>query len=249
MVVESEWERFFDGHAPAYMDNCFTQATEAEIAFLMEELRLPAGARILDVGCGTGRHSVRLAGLGYQVTGVDLSTGMLAEAAKAAAAAGVTVDWIHADATRLSLPAVCDAAICLGEGSLGLLSSGEDPIEHDLSILRNIHAALKPGGRLVLTALSALRMVRQATPEDVLAGRFDPLAMEECGTMEFETPEGPQSVPTRERGYVPTEMRLLLRCAGLEVENLWGGTAGNWGRRPLDLDEMEMMAVARKPAQ
>ena len=50
----------------------------------------------------------------------------------------------------------------------------------------------------------------------------------------------------RERGYVPTELVMLFRLAGLEVEHIGGGTAGNWGWRPIDLDEMEVMVIARK---
>jgi len=48
---------------------------------------------------------------------------------------------------------------------------------------------------------------------------------------------------------VPTELLLLFRLAGISVLNMWGGTAGNWGRRNLDLDEIEIMTVARKIAE
>jgi len=48
---------------------------------------------------------------------------------------------------------------------------------------------------------------------------------------------------------VPTELALLLRHAGFAVEHVWGGTAGNWGRRPVDLDEYEIMVVARRPCE
>jgi hypothetical protein len=51
----------------------------------------------------------------------------------------------------------------------------------------------------------------------------------------------------RERGFVPTELTILFQMAGLQVLNIWGGTAGNWGRRPVDLDEMEIMVLACKP--
>ena len=44
-------------------------------------------------------------------------------------------------------------------------------------------------------------------------------------------------------------LRLLFHLAGMAVLNMWGGTAGNWGRRPLDLDEIEIMIVARKAAE
>ena len=64
--------------------------------------------------------------------------------------------------------------------------------------------------------------------------------------MEWEVPEGTRSVTLRQRGYLPTELKLMCRCAGLQVEHVGGGTAGNWGYRPLELDEMEVMLIARK---
>jgi len=67
------WEVFFDSHAPKYNDEVFTKNTAAEIDFLIAELGLPPASAILDVGCGTGRHSVGLAKRDYRVTGVDLS--------------------------------------------------------------------------------------------------------------------------------------------------------------------------------
>ena len=246
MTRRNEWEEFFDGHAPVYMDNVFTKNTVGEVDFVLEELGLPPGSRILDVGCGAGRHAVELARRGYQLTGVDISSGMLAEAERAAKEAGVEVELIHADATQFTSDKLFDAAICLCEGAFSLLGGEDDPIEHDLAILRNIHAALKPGTRFILTALNACRMIRQATQEDVEGGRFDPFTMVEVYTMEYDTPEGKKSLLVRERSYVPTELLMLFRQAGFEVEHVWGGSAGNWGRRKIHLDEMEIMVVARK---
>jgi len=245
---QNAWEEFFDGHAPVYMDNSFTKNTVEEVDFILAELTLPPGSRILDIGCGTGRHAVELARRGYQVTGVDISSGMLAEAEKAAREANVEVEWIHADATRFTLDKRFDAAICLCEGAFGLLGMDDDPIEHDLSILRNIHAVLQPGARLILTAPNGLAKIRQFTQSDVENGRFDPVTMVESFTVEWDTPEGKKSVLVKERGYVPTELVMLFRQAGFEVEHIWGGTAGNWGRRPVNLDEVEVMVVARKTA-
>ena len=144
MTKKNEWEEFFDGHAPIYMDNIFTKNTVAEVDFLLEELKLPPGSCILDIGCGTGRHAVELARRGYRVTGVDISSGMLAEAERAASEAGVKVEWVQADATTFTPTELFDASICLCEGAFGLLGTDDDHSEHDLNILRNISAALKP---------------------------------------------------------------------------------------------------------
>jgi hypothetical protein len=92
-------------------------------------------------------------------------------------------------------------------------------------------------------------MIRLYTPEDIKNGRFDPVTMTETEPVEYDSPEGKKSVLVREHGYVPTELVTLLRLAGLEVEHIWGGTAGNWGRRQVELDEMEIMVIARKTAR
>lgn len=57
------------------------------------------------------------------------------------------------------------------------------------------------------------------------------------------------AAPVRERGFVPTELTLLVRLAGMTVVKMRGGAAGNRGRRPLDLDEIEIMMAARKTAE
>ncbi len=244
MSTPNNWQRFFDAHAPSYMRNGFTANTACEVDFLVEELALPAGAAILDIGCGTGRHSVELARRGYALTGIDLSPGMLAQAAVAAREAGVNVEWLQADATRFSLPARFAAAICLCEGAFGLLSQTDDPIAQPLAILSNVSRSLVPAGRMVLTALNGARMLRRYNNQDVAEGRFDPVGLVQSGHLA--PVEGAVAIPTRERAFVPTELALLMRLAGLSVRHVWGGTAGNWGRRPMDLDEIEVMVVAEK---
>ena len=247
MTEKTTWETFFDAHAPIYEENVFTKNTLKEVDFLLEELGISTGGSVLDVGCGTGRHSIELAGRGYAVTGLDLSSEMLARAAAVAKTAAVHVEWIRSDATSFSFPSKYDAAICLCEGSFGLLSQTDDPIAQPLSILCNISRSLKPQAKVMATVLSAARMLRAHSNEDVTAGRFDPLTLVESA--ECQPREGHPVVAVRERGFVATELTLLFRLAGLSVVNIWGGTAGNWGRRTLDLDEYEIMIVATKTAE
>jgi len=242
----SEWQQFFDSHAAVYLENGFTRDTKREVDFVLEVLALEPGSSIIDVGCGVGRHTLEIARRGYAVTGADLSPGMLDRARRVAAAEGLSATWVQTDAMRSLPPGPFDAAICLCEGAFCLLSAGDDPFEHDLAILRNASASLARGGRLLLSALNGMRFLRAATEEDVAAGRFDPITMTEQHEMEFDTPQGRRAVPVRERGYVATELRLLVQNAGFEVQALWGGTAGRFARRPPELDEMELMILGRK---
>ena len=245
MIEPSTWQKFFAVEAATYLQERFTKATDAEIPFLLDLLALLPGASILDMGCGVGRHAVPLAQRGFSVTGVDLSPAMLAQARQRADAAGVTLTLVQANATEFTAADRFDAAICLCEGGFGLLNPGEDGDIHDLAILRSIAAALKPGAPFVLTALNGYRAIRQMTQADVDSGRFDPLTLTQNSEVILDTPTGPETLTLREKKHLPQDLARLCREAGFSVDHLWGGTAGNWGRRPVDLDEMEVMVVAR----
>lgn len=245
---QNEWMTFFDHHAPYYMQEPFTKNTSEEIDFLIEELGLPPQSKILDVGCGTGRHSIELAQRGYKITGIDISRGMLKEAQRRASDVAVQIDWVQADAATMHLDQRADGVICLCEGAFGLLGSGDDPHTHELAILSNIYSSLKPGGKLIVTALNGLAKIRSATTETVEQGDFDPLVLMEAFSVDYESAGEKKSADVRERGFVPSELHLMLTVSGFEVAQIYGGTAGAWRRNPPQLDEMELMAIARKPS-
>lgn len=241
------WQQFFDQHAPEYLDNVFTKNTVVELEFLLELFQLPQGSSILDIGCGVGRHSIELAKRGYQMTGVDISAGMLFQARKNAEVAGVNVRWIQSDATQFKPSKTFDAAICPCEGAFGLFNVGDDPEAHSRSILANISAALKPGAMFVLTTLNPYARIRQYSQDDVSSGRFNPASMVEIQEETLPTADGEtMQLRFKDRRLFPSELRWLMHGVGLRLLHVWGGTAGNWGRRPIDLDEIEYMAVARK---
>ena len=246
MTADNSWMIFFEQHAPEYMDNCFVANTDFEVDFIEEELKLPSGAAILDVGCGTGRHSLELARRGYRVTGIDLSDKMLEEAREIARTEELKVEFIQADATEFNLDRIFDGCICICEGAFGLLSMGEDPFQRDLRILKNVSQVLKPGALFLLTALNGMKMIRQYQEKDVEEGRFDPVAVVETTPLSEMLEEGPEDIYVREKGFLATELKLMLEKAGFQLENIWGGTAGNWKRERPRLDEMEIMAVSQK---
>lgn len=197
------------------------------------------------------------------VTGVDQSVGMLAEARKSARAEGVTmlehapwdepvlpagsVYFHEADATQFASDFLFDGVVCLCEGGMGLVEADEDPIAHDLGILKNCFRALRPNGMFLMTALNGYATIRHMTDEQVEQGIFDPATMLAVYANEWDLPEGKTVLNIRERLFIPPEMVAMLRHAGFQVEHVWGGTAGEWLKRPLRLDEVEAMYVCRKP--
>lgn len=249
MTEPNQWKTFFDRHASKYMDEDFVTGTQGEVDFLIEHLNLTPAQRILDMGCGTGRHALELGRRGYQVTGVDLSNGMLDQARQIAQAEGIsTVTFQQADATRFTTDTRFDRAYCVCEGSLGLVGTGSNPHEHDMAVLRSLYNALIPRGRLLITVLNAMRTIRLYQQSDVEAGLFDPATLTEANTLSTGEGDDALTVNVRERGFVMPELRLILQIIGFEVEHIGGGSAGAWAMRPLELDEYEIMAIVNKPA-
>jgi SAM-dependent methyltransferase len=114
---------------------------------LLRERGLPAGASILDAGCGTGSLALLLAASGYRVTGVDYSPEMIARA-RAKDASG-TIDWRIGDITTLSLGTTFDAVLSVADvfNHLESLDAWE-------SALRSFGAHLAPGGLVFVDAMT-----------------------------------------------------------------------------------------------
>ena len=240
----SNWQRFFASAAERYDEEGFTQATDTEVVELISLLDLQPGQRVLDVGCGTGRHAVPLAAFGLQVTGVDLSPEMLERAAARAAAAGVELDLLAADARHLpDHLGGFDVVLCLCEGAFCLVADGVAPLAHDRAVLASIHRTLRPGGRLVLTGLNAARLLaacRRGEP----TGTLDLLTLTE--TSHHQLDDG-SVVELREHYHLPDGLRTLAESVGFEVEAVWAGGAGDWRREPPTVDDVELMLVAHRP--
>lgn len=119
-----------------------------EIERMTRWLKLPAGARVLDIGCGMGRHAAALSGLGYQVTGIDLSETLLEEARRFDDSN--VVEWVHGDMRRLPFGnGSFDATFNLFT-SFGYFSLEED----NINVLRHIRRVLKTGGSFLIDFLN-----------------------------------------------------------------------------------------------
>lgn len=244
--MDNEWQQVFDRQADSYLDEPYTRYTIEEVDFLIEELGISPGDRVMDVGCGVGRHSIELAGRGYLVTAFDLSRAMLKRAQTGANQAEVELDLFQADAAAVGLSPLHDAAICLCEGGFGLLAGSSDPMQQPAEILAGISRSLKPGAPLLLTAPNGIAKLREASAADVESGAFDPVNLVERFEIDLESGTEQDAIQVNERGFVPSELLLLARTAGFEPRHLWGGTAGGWHRQRPKLDEIELMLVAQK---
>jgi 2-polyprenyl-3-methyl-5-hydroxy-6-metoxy-1,4-benzoquinol methylase len=85
------YEALFENYAEKYDKECFVQGTVGECDFIEEETARDKSLKIIDIGCGTGRHAIELTKRGYSVTGVDLSENQIKRAREKAQEAGVTL--------------------------------------------------------------------------------------------------------------------------------------------------------------
>jgi SAM-dependent methyltransferase len=222
----------------AYLRYDFTKGTAQEVPFLIDLLALPKGARILDVGCGPGRHALELAAAGYAVTGIDVSRRFLDIAAEDARARGVHLSLFEIDAREMPFSDEFDAVISICQGAFGLM--GRD----DALVLKRMGEALKREGRLVVTAFNALYEVQTQRPEasfDVAEG-----IVHERTTVRDES--GNEHATDLWTGvYTPRELKLLAIGCGLVPEHVWSVAPGDFARREPDLEHPEFMLVARRP--
>lgn len=121
--------------------------------------RLPAGARLLDMACGRGRHAGQFHAAGMQVQGIDISAESIAEARKACPGVSFSVH----DMRRPFAKDAFDAVTCLFT-SLGYFEHMDD----DRAALATAFQALRPGGRFVLDLMNPDRVKRTLVPHEVV---------------------------------------------------------------------------------
>ena len=120
--------------------------TRAEVDFLEKVFQLAPRAKVLDVPCGHGRHTLELASRNYLMTGVDYSADLLDTARSEASRRQLEISWERRDMRSLPWQDEFDAAFCIG-GSFAYFTD-----EGNAAFLNSVARALKPGGRFALDA-------------------------------------------------------------------------------------------------
>ncbi|HVW31535.1 MAG TPA: class I SAM-dependent methyltransferase [Acidimicrobiia bacterium] len=245
MAEREHWfEAVADHLGRAYLRYSFTKGTEQEVSFLVPALGLAPGARVLDVGCGPGRHAHALGALGFEVVGVDVSDRFVA-LARDGSPPGAAVTFERADARALAFDAEFDAVISLCQGAFGLSGGpGNVRLDPDRAVLEGMARALRPGGRLGLSAFSAYFQVRflgEADSFDAERG----VNHERTAVRNEAGAEVPADLWTT--CFTPRELRLLAEAAGLRPDHVWSVTPGDYAARPPDTDHPEFLLVATRP--
>jgi SAM-dependent methyltransferase len=170
---EDDYRYFYFGDARSS-----DAASDAEAAQVASLLNLQPGQRVLDAPCGHGRITQRLAQRGVQMVGIDRAPHFIRAAREAAAALALDIDYRLGDLRDLALAAEFDAAFNWFTGF------GYFDDETDRDILRRYHAALRPGGRLLLELQNRDRLLRFFNPTSAHAHQVGPDVMVDANTFD-----------------------------------------------------------------
>jgi SAM-dependent methyltransferase len=234
-TAQNDWyvNFFGDDYLDIYRHTFTAERAEKEAAFAAQALGLTAGARVLDLCCGPGRHSVLLAQRGYRVTGLDLSQSYLDLARRAAVDRQTPIDTVLADMREIPFANHFDAVINM-YSSFGYLESEAE----DLKVLGSVSRSLRRGGRLLLDMLNREWAVANyiqndwhAEPDGTLYVEHRALDLESSRMrvrFVIVDPNGSRrDSPGHDiRLYTLTEMKRMLGRAGFAGVEVYGGFDG-----------------------
>jgi 2-polyprenyl-3-methyl-5-hydroxy-6-metoxy-1,4-benzoquinol methylase len=244
------YEELFENYADSYDREMFTKGTKGEVDFFEREVNYDKSVKILDVGCGTGRHSIELASRGYNVTGIDLSESQLAKAKRIAAEKGLNIRFEQMDARDFNFHGEFDLVIIICEGAFSLMETDE----MNFRILQNAYNSLKSNGKLIFTTLNGLfplfhsvkDFINAGSPGGITSGNtFNLMTFRDYSTYEIPDDDGNMRVlHCNERYYVPSEITWMLKSLGFKEVNIYASKLGAFSRNDeLTTEDYEMLVI------
>ncbi|MCF8235492.1 MAG: class I SAM-dependent methyltransferase [Bacteroidales bacterium] len=253
--MKDQWyKEMFANYARSYDKEIFVKGTVQECDFIEQEINHDKSKKILDIGCGTGRHSIELAGRGYQLTGIDLSNAQIEHAREKAQKTGVEIDFRIDDATSFKLSKKFDLALIICEGAFSLLETDE----LNYKVLENAYIHLNNGGKIILTCLNALflifndanKFINENSQEGTKSSHenFDLKTFRMKSSLEIKDDNGkPMKLSCDERYYIPSEINWYLKTIGFGNIGIYPCKTGSFARKDGKLAaEYELLCVAEK---
>ena len=249
------YETLFENYGKKYDNESFTQGTIGESDFIEKEISYDKSLRIIDIRCGTGRHSIELTKRGYKVIGIDLSESQLERAKEKTKAQNLQIDFQKHDARNLPFKNEFDLAIMLCEGAFALMETDEMNYE----ILKNVAKSLKDPGKLIFTTLNGLFPLYHSVEEfcastteegnaTYRSNTFDLMTFRDHNITTVEDDFGnKKKLECNERFYVPSEITWLLKTLGFKKIDIYGAKLGAFSRNDqLTTEDFEMLVIAEK---
>jgi len=236
-----------DDHIYFYGDSLTDERSDAEVAGLVQIAKLDTPLKILDVPCGFGRHTNRLATLGHHMTGVDLYPGFLELGRRDAEARGLQVDYRQGDMRSLGFEAEFERVMML------FTSFGYFEDDDNFRVLQNIARALTPDGLFILDVPNRDMATKTLSQAHVTEKNGDLM----IDRVSFDTFTGRmynrrivirngvrKEKPFFVRLFNPTELRDWLIRAGMDIEQIYSG----YDVSPLSEDSRRLIVVAKRSA-
>jgi ubiquinone/menaquinone biosynthesis C-methylase UbiE len=202
---------------------------EQEVQQMIDWLRLPRGAKVLDLCCGMGRHSFTLAEFGFDVTGLDLSEALLAEAKKQDRSS--RVKWLQSDMRHVPQPSAHFDAVVNLFTSFGYF----DEDKENRKVLLEIERLLLPGGKWIVDFLNPDAVVSRLVPHS--ERHEGNLTIREARTVEngmvrkqialMEDDREPRYYTEQVKLYKLPDFERMLHDTSLKVNKLYGDYLGS----------------------
>lgn len=249
------YEKLFENYAHQYDKESFVIGTLGECDFIEDEIGFRKDSKILDIACGTGRHSIELTKRGYSVTGVDLSESQLKRAKEKAQEQNLSIYFQKLDARNLPFSSEFNLAIMICEGAFPLMETDE----MNFQILKSASNALKSNGKLIFTTLNGLFPLFHSV-KDFLSSNsdkdtasyeytsFDLMTFRYKNVTTFTDDSGNKfDLDCNERYYVPSEITWLLKSLDFTTVDIFGAKIGAFSRNDkLSTEDFEMLVIAEK---
>ncbi|MCF8001863.1 MAG: class I SAM-dependent methyltransferase [Halanaerobiales bacterium] len=232
------YEKLFENYGEKYEKEPFVQGTLGEVDFIEKEINYDKDIDILDIGCGTGRHSIELAKRGYRVVGIDLSKSMIRQAESKIEDKNYNVEFKIKNALDLDYKKEFDINLILCEGAFSIM----DDDRKDYKVLENSYNSLKRNGKLILTVLNAYKPIMEENDN------LDLITLREEFNLEIvDDNENEKKIEGEQRYYLPSEIRWRLKNIGFDKIDIYGCELGNFSReRKINKTDMEFLVIAKK---
>jgi len=248
--IPDDW--YAEAFDAASAEMAWTDRTGPEVDRVAKILQTRGDERVLDMACGSGRHSLELRRRGFEVVGTDISADLIEIARRDAAEAALDVEFVQADLRDLDYEEAFDLVLNLNDGAIGYLESDEENRRSFEVIAR----ALRPGGRN-LVQLPNVLYARERLPQrswipatsmvELVEHRWNKKARRLEGLMVAarfgEVLENLDGIEFSQRLYSVDELREIYASVGMELLRVYNGSG-----RPKEpkASQFEIFVEARK---
>lgn len=213
-------------------DMAWTDRTEQEVERAMRMLKPEGGERVLDLACGSGRHSLELVRQGFEVVGTDISPELLEIARRDAGKEGLDASFVEADLRELDFDAEFDIVLSLNDGAIGYLETEEE----NLRTFEVISRSLRPGGRHLMQLPNVLYAREHLPQKSWISGSSMIELVEHRWNRRDKYMEGAmipvrfgevldelKPIEFRQRLYTVEELTEIMSSVGMELVRVFHG--------------------------